>query len=99
MITTTRVLLPRFARQRRLLPLPLDRLVAPCPPKNRQFQQRYATLQQQALQPDPDPVPNNLANSDNIDIDDKKDGFHWRSTSFKMLETALTTFASIAILG
>jgi len=51
------------------------------------------------LQPDPDPVPNNLANSDNIDIDDKKDGFHWRSTSFKMLETALTTFASIAILG
>lgn len=29
----------------------------------------------------------------------KKEKFDWRGTSFKMIEAALTTFASVAILG
>ena len=31
--------------------------------------------------------------------DDGKEKFDWRGTSFKMIEAALTTFASVAILG
>jgi len=87
-----------LAAKRLGLPFPLSRLTPPVCLDTKPSQRLYATLLQQTLQPDPDPVPNNLANSDNISTNEK-DGFHWRSTSFKMFETALTTFASIAILG
>lgn len=85
-------LLPRFTYISRSLDPPLRR-----PRPVVQFLQSNR-LRLYASQPQPNPLPDAIE-QDEDGFNHKKDGVNWRSTLFKMFESAMTTFASITILG
>lgn len=59
-----------------------------------QFRRRWISTIGPQASPDPDPNPINEE-----DGPSKRKGHDWKGTAFKMFESAMTTFASIAVLG
>jgi len=85
----------------RLWPLPvtLSRLspVQSRPPGG--FLPHHPSRRLYASQQQPNPLPDAIEADEETADEKKKDDVHWRSTLFKMFESAMTTFASITILG
>lgn len=63
-----------------------------------QWQSRRSLVVQQVGPQMPQP-PNEAEGQNPKPEEPKKEKFDYRGTSFKMIEAALTTFASVAILG
>jgi len=85
----------------RLWPLPsaLNRLSSAQSRPAGGFLAQHRSRRFYASQQQPNPLPDAIEADEEPTDERKKDDVHWRSTLFKMFESAMTTFASITILG